>query len=174
MLNVPDIYPEEGPVDQTSYCILLRLRETDRPLWKRELTRKLNEWRSSGRCPLNIEDEVNVQTISRRVDDLVDRGLVDVTPVYPERLERYVQGFELTDEAEQTLEEVSDRIIHNLAVTYIDHAFRSEELVLMEGMIDRLAANTTVPVEASSVEGLEEEIRGRINELETGRLAVRG
>lgn len=173
-MNIPDIYPEDHTVDQTSYCILLRIREGDGHLWKRELTRRLNDWRQGGLCPLNIDEPVNVQTMSRKVDALVEEGLLEGVVVYPEGLERYVESFELTEEGERVIEDVSRRMEEELLARYAERCARSKELEIDEGVIERLSDNDAVGIEADTSEKLEEELCDRLDMSTGDRLAVTG
>lgn len=173
-MNLPEVFPEDHRIDQTSYCILLRLMESDEPLWKRELTRKLNGWRSGGLCPLNIDDEVNVQTVSRKTDMLVEEGLLEPVVIYPDGLERYVEAFRTTEQGRETLEEVSDLMLEELMARYADSCARSERLSLAPGVVERLSENATVDVDVETIEQLEEEFCSRLDGSMGGRLAVRG
>lgn len=173
-MNLPDVFPEDAAVDQTSYCILLRLMESDDPLWKRELTRRLNEWRTGGLCPLNIDDEVNVQTVSRKTDDLVEEGLLEPVVVYPDGLERYVEAFRPTDDGREVLEAVSDRLLEELLALYAERCARSEPLSLAPGVVERLSENATVDLDVETVEQLERELCSRLDGSMGGVMAVRG
>jgi DNA-binding PadR family transcriptional regulator len=173
-MNVPDLYPEDQEVDQTSYCILLRLVEADDPLWKRELTRRLNDWRKGGLCPLNIDDPVNVQTVSRKVDALEEDGFIETVVTYPEDLGRYVEAFTVTEDGRAALEAVSDRIVEELLARYADRCARSETLSLAAGLPERLAENATMDIDTGTIEELEEEFRSRLDGAFEGRLSVEG
>ncbi len=173
-MNVPDLYPEDHAVDQASYCILLRLVEADDPLWKRELTRRLNDWRTGGLCPLNIDDPVNVQTVSRKVDDLEEADLLETAVTYPEDLRRYVEAYRVTGDGRVALEEVSDLILEELLALYAERCARSESLSLADGLPERLAENATMDIEARTIDSLEAEFRSRLDGSFEGRLTVEG
>ncbi len=174
MINIPDIYPEEGGVNQTSYCILLKLKEDGEPLWKREVTRRINEWRRGDLCPLNIRKEVNAQTISRKLDLLEEKGLVESYPVRPDKIERYVEGYRITEKGLDRLEEISEIIIENLAVKIVEKKLRSDKLVLEEGVIDKISSNSAMKTQPEGIDELGEELGARLGSDLSSAIEVGG
>ncbi|MCJ7429020.1 MAG: hypothetical protein MUP66_01375 [Candidatus Nanohaloarchaeota archaeon QJJ-5] len=146
MINVPDLYPDEAPVDETGYCILLIIKETQDHLWKRSMARELNEWRDTDRCPLNVMENISVQTICRRIDTLVENGYLEEEPVYSEDLGRYVDTYVVTEDGEQALETINRSIVNTLYVELFEHSLADEPIILKEGVLEKLGTYTTCDI----------------------------
>ncbi|MDY6778581.1 MAG: hypothetical protein SVU32_07990 [Candidatus Nanohaloarchaea archaeon] len=144
MINIPDVYPDDE-VDQTSYCILLRVEEMDAS-WKREIYRELNNWRRNDLCPINVTDEVSLQTVCRRVDKLEDMGLLEKTPVYSERTNQYMDMYQVTEAGEEAIERITHSIVRNLLKEYVEHSIDGKDLILEDGLFDKLERNTYSPI----------------------------
>lgn len=138
MINVTDLFPDDAPVDETAYCILLIIEESDKTMWKRSMARELNNWRESGRCPLNIMETVSVQTICRRIDTLEDEGFLDSNPTYSDNLGRYVEAYTVTEKGMEALSAIHDAMITTLYVELFEHSLEEESIVLKDGVLEKL------------------------------------
>lgn len=142
MINVTDLFPAEAPVDETAYCIVLICDNTEERLWKRSMARELNEWRDTGKCPLNITDNVSVQTVCRRIDELVEKGYLHIEPVYSDDLGRYIDSYVVTENGEALLASIHSTIVNKLYVELFDHSLSDTELILKKGTLEKLATYT--------------------------------
>lgn len=168
MINIPDLYPDDAPVDQTAYCLLLIIDRADKKLWKRKLSREINDWRSSGRCPLNITDTVSLQTVCRRMNKLEKQGYVETTPVFTEDVDGYVEAYTLTEDGQTVLDDIHETVFSALAVEYVSRGMNSKDLVLQEGVMEKLAAYMTDELQADSPEQLQDVLAQHIGTVETG------
>lgn len=102
-------------IDDVDFSILNVLRGHGAPMWKKKIHRHLTE----GEAGLPNVRDVSVQTIGRRVDDLLERGLLESCIISPEEINRdLIIAFKVTPEGEAALTRKRERLLR-------EHVLRS-------------------------------------------------
>lgn len=121
-------------VDETDFSILCAVKQHDLPPWKN----KIHGWIVEEEGTLPIAG-VSVQTVGRRVDDLVQEDYLETVIVSPDDIKRdLIIAFKLTDKGHETINETRE---HLLANRVKDHLFRDTDTGMQNGTIARLIAD---------------------------------
>jgi DNA-binding Lrp family transcriptional regulator len=94
-----DAQPMES-IDVTDFTILYMVQQHDSPPWKN----KIHGWITDNGEHLPLADGVSVQTVGRRVDDLVQDGWLETVIVSPDNIKRdLIIAFRLTKDGMDTI-----------------------------------------------------------------------
>ncbi len=125
----------ETIVDETDYGILFAVKQHDMPPWKN----KIHGWIVEHEDMIPIAGGVSVQTVGRRVDDLVNEDYLETVIVSPEDIKRdLIIAFKLTDKGLDTIEGTRE---HLLAEMVQDHLFTDQGREVQSGTIAMMLAD---------------------------------
>lgn len=119
-------------IDDLEFSVLKVVRDAEEPLWKKRIYIVLEERQDE--LPLTDAD-FSEQTIGRRIDNLLNTGLLETTVAQSEDLERRnIIAYQLTDDGEEVLKEkrrkyIRDIVRRDIFLDYMEHEEPVEPLL---------------------------------------------
>ncbi len=129
-------------IDTTGFTVLFTVQQHESPPWKN----KLHGWIVDNADRLPLSDGVSVQTVGRRVDDLVQRNFHETVIISPNDIKRdLIIAFRLTENGEAAItakretllkqavrqhmfnDETETRLHKNAVITLLLHKFGWDE-----------------------------------------------
>lgn len=93
-------------IDKTSFLILYALQSADRALWKKKIHEQF---------PDKFDHNVSLQTIGRRVETLVESGLIESVITSPDEIKRdLIIGYSITKDGKQALHAKRRKVLENI------------------------------------------------------------
>lgn len=137
-----------APVDRTTindtdFSVLCCLLE-DGPLWKMEVTRRLNERRETGPLVLDLQDRISKQAVARRIDGLHTDGHIEGQMMHASvgGSDRFVMAYRPTKKGEDAVQTVITDLVLAVVRACADGHDRDEfdgvqrYLRIYDGLVD--------------------------------------
>lgn len=122
-------------MDRNEFCILRILRETEKPIWKKEIHRRIEQEVEM----LPLEEPFSIQTVGRRVNDLFEKGLIKAIATCDDEVDRaLITAYELSNEGQQEVEEQMNQILKQQVSAFTRTTLLDREL----DIDDELLRNT--------------------------------
>lgn len=139
-------------IDEVDFSILKVLAESDSPMWKTKIHRKLVE--EDGGLP--HARDISVQTVGRRVDDLLERELVESCIISPQEINRdLIIAFKPSEDGVQELENEREELLREyISVDALETGSYPDEEILADLAVDELGAD---PAVSDSLQGCDTE-----------------
>lgn len=100
-----------GTIDTIDYSILKCLHDTDNAFWKKRIHQEL----ADRQAVLPITDQISLQTVGRRVDDLHDEEYLENTIVSPQEVARdLIIGYTLTDAGNMAMQRKRKELLQDV------------------------------------------------------------
>jgi hypothetical protein len=120
-------------IDITDFTILYTVQQHEKPLWKN----KIHGWIIDNADRLPLTDGVSVQTVGRRVDDLVDDTLLETVIVSPDEIKRdLIIAFRLTEDGQSAIRSYRETLLrqtvcHHVFDESVDHTVDVTALITL-------------------------------------------
>ncbi len=122
-------------VDETDFAILFSVKQHDLPPWKN----RLHGWIVEHEDDLPITGGVSVQTIGRRVDNLVKNDYLETVIVSPETIKRdLIIAFKLTEKGKNTIDTTREHLLSRMVR---NHLFNDDRIEIQNDCIATLLAD---------------------------------
>lgn len=134
---------ERTAINDTDFSVLCCLLEAG-PLWKMEVTRRLNERRSEEGLVLDLKETISKQAVARRIDGLHTDGHLEKQMMHTTvgQDDRFVMAYRPTEKGEQAVQTIITDLVLEVVQACADGHDREEfagvqrYLEIYDGLVD--------------------------------------